>query len=102
MRAAPPGVITYARPYTPPGRVVPDGFPSREYAGRTLRVDEVGKEACPIIDALARGRHSEADALYTRLPTTPKFRPAVLAMVGHYFAYEPPAAEPKTTRKRRK
>jgi len=66
---------------------MPDSsFPSVEYPGKTLRTDPIGRMAEPIVLALARGHVSQADTLFTDLPSSHR---EVLSYVRHYFAWTP-------------
>lgn len=73
-----------------------DSFTSRVDPRKTIDVDAVGREAVPVIDQLARGHRSEADALMARVP--PKLRRDVLAQINRYFRYEAPPAPTKRKR----
>lgn len=74
-----------------------DTFQSHEYPSKVLKVDAVGKLAVPIITALAGGNRIAADAAYRDLPA---YHREVLAMIGRYFIYEPPAEERKPRKKK--
>lgn len=67
-------------------------FPSNEYPGKNLRVDDVGGVAEPICNCIADKKFDKADALLKRVPASQ--RKDVLTYIARYFPeWSPPVRQ---------